>query len=205
MHIPFSEEETSVGELIGYARTSTKDQRLDLQLDALRAAGVEDRHLYQDQASGIRKDRPGFLACWAYLQPGDTLVVWRLDRLARSLRHLIELAEELRERGIELKVLEGPFAHLDTATSEGRLLFNMLGAFAQFERELIRDRVVAGLTAARARGRKGGRRPKLSPEQQRHAVMMAASQIPITEIAKMLQCSRHTVYAALRQVQVGIA
>src|SRR4029453_10477639 len=106
-----------MGELIGYARTSTKDQRLDLQLDALRAAGVEDRHLYQDQASGVRKDRPGFLQCWAYLQPGDTLVVWRLDRLARSLRHLIELAEELRERRIELKVLEEPFAHLDTSTS----------------------------------------------------------------------------------------
>src|SRR2546427_11023378 len=92
-----------MGELIGYARTSTKDQRLDLQRDALRAAGVQDRHLYSDQASGARKDRPGFLQCWAYLHRGDTLVVWRLDRLARSLRHLIELGEELVEREIQLK------------------------------------------------------------------------------------------------------
>jgi DNA invertase Pin-like site-specific DNA recombinase len=170
----------------------------------LRAAGVEARHLYQDQASGVRTDRPGFLACWAYLQPGDTLVVWRLDRLARSLRHLLELAEELRERQIELKVLEGPFAHLDTATSEGRLLFNMLGAFAQFERELIRDRVVAGLTAARARGRKGGRRPKLAPDQQQLACQMAASGIPITTIAQTLHCARHTVYKALAQVPTAV-
>src|SRR5215470_12769399 len=105
-----------VGELIGYARTSTKDQKLDLQLDALRRSGVEERHLYTDQASGARKDRPGFLQCWAYLQPGDTLIVWRLDRLARSLRHLIELAEELREREVALRILEGPFAHMDTTT-----------------------------------------------------------------------------------------
>src|SRR5690242_9875096 len=104
-----------MGELIGYARTSTKEQRLDLQVDALRQAGVQDRHLYKDQASGARKDRPGFLACWQYLQPGDTLIVWRLDRLARSLRHLIDLAEELQERQIALRVLEGPFAHVDTS------------------------------------------------------------------------------------------
>jgi DNA invertase Pin-like site-specific DNA recombinase len=193
-----------MSELSGYARTSTKEQKLDLQLDALRGAGVEDRHLYTDQASGARKDRPGFLACWAYLQPGDTLTVWRLDRLARSLRHLIELAEELRARAVALRILEGPFAHMDTTTSEGKLMFSMLGAFAEFERALIRDRVVAGLTAARARGRKGGRRPKLSPEQQRHAVMMAESKIPITEIAKTLQCSRHTVYKALEQTGVTV-
>lgn len=191
-----------MGELVGYARTSTKEQKLDLQLDALRAAGVQDRHLYYDQAFAARKDHPGFLACWAYLHPGDTLIVWRLDRLARSLRHLIELAEELRERGIELRVLEGPFAQMVTTTSEGKLLFSMLGAFAEFERALIRDRVVAGLTAARARGRQGGRRPRLSPEQQRPAVMMAESKMPMTEIAKTLQCSRHTVYKARGQVSV---
>jgi len=181
---------------------STKDQRLDLQRDALRAAGVQDRPLYSDQASGARKDRPGFLQCWAYLQEGDTLIVWRLDRLARSLRHLIELAEELVERQAALKVLEGPFAHLDTTTSEGKLMFNLLGAFAEFERALIRDRVVAGLTAARARGRKGGRRPKLSPEQQQLAGDMANGGIPITTIASTLQCSRHTVYKALGQAPV---
>jgi DNA invertase Pin-like site-specific DNA recombinase len=97
----------------------------------------------------------------------------------------------------------GPFAHLDTATSEGRLLFNMLGAFAQFERELIRDRVVAGLTAARARGCKGGRRPKLSPDQQELACQMATSGIPITTIAQTLHCARHTVYKALAAVEQG--
>jgi DNA invertase Pin-like site-specific DNA recombinase len=193
-----------MGELVGYARTSTKDQRLDLQRDALRAAGVQDRHLYRDQASGARKDRPGFLQCWAYLHPGDTLIVWRLDRLARSLRHLIELAEELVERQVELKVLDGPFAHMDTSTSEGKLMFSLLGASAEFERAIIRDRVVAGLTAARARGRKGGRRPKLSPEQQALAADMARGGIPITTIASTLGCSRHTVYKALGQTHMVV-
>jgi len=191
-----------VGERIGYARTSTKEQRLDLQVDALRAAGVEARHLYSDQASGARKDRPGFLQCWQYLHAGDTLVVWRLDRLARSLRHLIELADELKERQVHLQVLDGPFAHMDTSTSEGKLLFNVLGAFAQFERELIRDRVMAGLGAARARGRKGGRRPKLSLEQQQTARDMAGAKIPITTIATTLGGSRHTVYKALKPAGV---
>src|SRR5439155_2422428 len=191
-----------MGEFVGYARTSTKEQRLDLQVDALRAAGVQDRHLYSDQASGARKDRPGFLQCWAYLHRGDTLVVWRLDRLARSLRHLIELGEELVEREIQLKVLEGPFAHMDTTTSEGKLMFSLLGAFAEFERSLIRDRVVAGLTAARARGRKGGRRPKLSSEHQQLAADMARGGIPIATIASTLGCSRHTVYKALQHAGV---
>ena len=162
------------------------------------------RHLYSDQASGARKDRPGFLKCWAYLHSGDTLIVWRLDPLARSLRHLIELAEELVERKVALKVLEGSFAPMDTTTSEGKLMFSMLGAFAEFERSLIRDRVVAGLTAAHACGRKRGRRPKLSQEQQQLAADMAKGGIPITTIASTLQCSRHTVYKVLGQTSVGV-
>ena len=192
-----------MGELLGYARTSSKEQRLDLQLDALRAAGVSERYIYTDQSSGVRQDRPQFLLCLRHLRAGDSLIVWKLDRLARSLRHLIELAEELQERGITLRILEGPLSGLSTATTEGRLMFHMLGAFAEFERELIRDRIMAGLTAARARGRKGGRRPKLSPEQQANAAKMAHGGMAITEIAKTLGCSRHTVYAALRQAVVA--
>src|ERR1043166_2801385 len=145
-----------MGELLGYARTSTKEQHLDLQLDALRAAGVKERYLYTDQASGARKDRPGFLQCLHELREGDSLVVWRLDRLARSLRHCIEVLDELTARQVHLVVLEGPFAHTSPLTSEGKLLYAIFAALAEFERDLIRDRVVAGLAAARTRGRKGG-------------------------------------------------
>ena len=192
-----------MSELIGYAHTSTKEQRLDLQRDALLAAGVKERYLFVDQASGAHKDRPGFLKCWEALREGDTLVVWRLDRLARSLRHLIELAEELAERGVTLRVLEGPFAQTDRRTPEGQLLFHVLAAFAEFARLLSKDRVVAGLAAARARGRKGGRRPKLTPEQHRVAVEMAQGGMAIMTIAQTLGCSRHTVYKALAAAAVS--
>src|SRR2546423_7979995 len=112
-------------------RVSTKEQRFDLQQDALVAAGVAERYLYQDTASGMKQARPGLLACLKALHPGDALLVWRLDRLARSLLHLMEVAEELHARQIALRVLEGPFAHMDTSTSEGKLLFSLLGAFAE--------------------------------------------------------------------------
>src|SRR4029453_1382818 len=158
-----------MGESLGYARTSTKEQKLDLQLDAVRSAGVKERYLYHDQASGARKDRPGFLQCLHDLREGDSLVVWKLDRLARSLRHCLELFDELQARHVQMVVLEGPFAHTSPETSEGKLLFGIFAAFAEFERDLIRDRVLAGLTAARIRGRTGGRRPKLSASQQREA------------------------------------
>jgi DNA invertase Pin-like site-specific DNA recombinase len=192
-----------VGERLGYMRISTKEQKFDLQRDALLAADVQERYLYQDVASGAKQARPGLAACLKALHPGDTLVVWKLDRVARSLLHLLEIMQDLQERQVTLQILEGVGAQMNPATSEGKLFLSMLGAFAEFERTLIRERVVAGLVAARARGHKGGRRPKLSPEQQRHAVMMAESKIPITEIAKTLQCSRHTIYAALRRVEVA--
>jgi len=191
-------------ELLGYARTSTKDQRLDLQLDALRAAGVKERYLYQDQASGARTDRPGFLQCLHELRAGDTLVVWKLDRLARSLRHCIEVLDELRARQVQLWGLEGPFAHTSPETSEGKLLFGIFAAFAEFERDLIRDRVRAGLTAARSRGRTGGRRPKLTPKQQALAVQMARGGTAVTEIARHFGCARQTVYKALAQAPVAV-
>jgi DNA invertase Pin-like site-specific DNA recombinase len=129
------------------------------------------------------------------------LVVWKLDRLGRSLKHLLEIIEDLQHRGIGFQCLTG--VQFDTTTPHGRFALQLFAAMAEYERALIQERVLAGLAAARARGRKGGRRPKLSPEQQRHAVMMAASKIPITEIAKTLQCSRHTVYKALVSVSAG--
>src|SRR5215813_7668602 len=191
-----------MGELLGYMRISTKDQKFDLQHDALVTAGVPERYLYQDVASGAKQARLGLEACLKALHPGDTLVVWKLDRVARSLLHLLEILQDLQERQVGLRILEGIGAQMNPATSEGKLFLSMLGAFAEFERTLIRERVVAGLVAARARGHKGGRRPKLSPAQQRQARALKQGGMPITEIAQMLQCSRHTIYAALRQGSV---
>src|SRR3712207_6085330 len=138
--------------LIGYARVSTLDQTLALQQDALRAAGCE--RIFTDTASGARADRPGFADVLGHLRHGDTLVVWRLDRLGRSLEHLIETIRHLQEQGIQFKSLQ---EQLDTATSGGKLVFHVFGALAEFERDLIRERTQAGLVAARARGRVGGR------------------------------------------------
>ena len=128
--------------------------------------------------------------------------MWRLDRLGRTLLHMLEILQDLTERQIALRVLDGLGADLNLATSQGRLCVQMLGAFAAFERELIKERVVAGLVAARARGHKGGRRPKLSAAQQRQAQSLHRGGMTVTEIAQTLQCSRHTIYAALRQGRV---
>ena len=193
-----------MGELVGYMRVSTKEQKFDLQQDALRAAGVLDRYCYQDVASGAKQARPGLAACLKALHPGDTLVVWKLDRVARSLLHLLEIMQDLQDRQVELRILEGVGAQMTPSTSEGKLFLSMLGAFAEFERTLIRERVVAGLVAARARGHKGGRRPKLSAAQQRQAQALKQGGMPITEIAQTLQCSRHTVYKALAQAKAVV-
>ena len=150
--------------LIGYARVSKTDgsQVLDLQRDALIAAGVAPQQIYQDEASGKREDRPGLSACLKALRSGDVLVVWKLDRLGRDLRHLVNTAQDLAERGVGFKVLAGQGAELDTTTASGKLLFGIFAALAEFERELIRERTRAELAAARARGRKGERRFDLS-------------------------------------------
>jgi len=185
-------------------RVSTKEQKFDLQRDALRAAGVSERYLYQDVASGAKQARLGLEACLKALHPGDTLVVWKLDRVARSLLHLLEIMQDLQERQVELRILEGVGAQMNSATSEGKLFLSMLGAFAEFERTLIRERIVAGVVAARARGHRGGRHPKLSATQQRQALMLKQGGMPITEIAQTLQCSRHTVYKALGQVRTVV-
>jgi DNA invertase Pin-like site-specific DNA recombinase len=185
---------------IGYARVSTEDQTLDLQRDALRQAGCID--IYEEHASGARATRPELAAALRACREGDVLVVWKLDRLGRSMKHLVEIVEDLQQRGIGFQVLTG--IEVDTTTPHGRFAFQLFAALAEYERALIKERVVAGLAAARARGRKGGRRPKLSSEQQHLAADMARGGIPITTIATTLQCSRHTVYKALGQIRVAV-
>lgn len=149
--------------LIGYMRVSKSDgsQTLDLQRDALRAAGIPLERIYEDLASGRHDARPGLSACLKALQPGNVLVVWKLDRLGRDLKHLINTVDDLRGRGVGFRVLSGAGAQIDTSTANGRLFFGVFAAFAEFERDLIAERTRAGLAAARARGRKGGRPRKM--------------------------------------------
>lgn len=150
--------------LVGYMRVSSDSDRQStaLQRDALIAAGVDARHLFEDKASGARDDRPGLKACLAFLKPGDTLVVWKLDRLGRSLPHLLDIVTGLRDGGVAFRSLtEG----MDTNTPHGELLFHIFGALAQYERALTRERIQAGLAAARRRGRHGGRPLAIEPEK----------------------------------------
>ncbi len=176
--------------LIGYARVSTDDQNLDLQRDALQKAGCEQ--IYTDQVSGTKARRPGLEQALSHLREGDTLVVWRLDRLGRSLRHLIETVTELQEKGIGFKSLT---ESIDTTTSGGRLVFNIFASLAEFEREIIRERTQAGLQAARARGRTGGR-PKALTEKQVQMLNQLASDKnrSVNEICRTLGISRKTFY-----------
>jgi DNA invertase Pin-like site-specific DNA recombinase len=157
--------------LLGYARVSKADgsQVLDLQRDALLAAGVRAEHLYEDKASGKTEDRPALAACLKALRHGDTLVIWKLHRLGRTLKHLVDTTQELTQRGIGLKDLTGQGATIDTTTASGKLVFGLFAALAEFERELIRERTMAGLQAARARGRQGGRTFGLTKTQVRLA------------------------------------
>jgi DNA invertase Pin-like site-specific DNA recombinase len=149
--------------LIGYVRVSKADgsQALDLQVDALVASGVPNNRIYQDRVSGKTAERPGLDACLKALQPGNTLVVWKLDRLGRDLKHLINTIDALRQREVSFKVIAGAGAEIDTTTANGRLFFAVFAALAEYERELIAERTRAGLQAARARGRMGGRPRKM--------------------------------------------
>lgn len=178
---------------IGYARVSTTDQELGLQLDALKTAGCD--RVFEEKASGAKTDRPVLAEVLTYLRPGDVLVVWRLDRLGRSLAHLIETVTGLDERGVAFaSVTEG----IDTSTPGGRLVFHIFGALAQFERELIRERTIAGLNAAKARGRVGGRPAVLTPAQVKVARQMQDSgEHSAQSIAEVFGVSRATVYRAL--------
>ena len=155
--------------LIGYARISKADgsQSLDLQRDALSAAGVPAERIYEDQAYGARDDRPGLESCLRSLRDGDVLVVWKLDRLGRTLTHLVNTVRDLSDRGVGLRVLTGQGAEIDTTTPAGRMIFGIVATLAEFERDLIRERTMAGLAAARARGRKGGRKFALTKAQVR--------------------------------------
>jgi DNA invertase Pin-like site-specific DNA recombinase len=183
--------------LIGYARVSKADgsQATDLQRDALIAAGVEPQAIWEDRASGAAEDRPGLEGCLKALRPGDVLVVWKLDRLGRSLVHLVALVQGLAARGVGLRVLAGEGAALDTTTSAGRLVFGIFAALAEFERDLIRERTKAGLAAARARGRKGGRAPALSRAQLRLAqAAMADRATGVAALCAELGVSRATLY-----------
>lgn len=182
---------------IGYARISKTDgsQVLDLQKDALIEAGVASDHIYEDLASGKRDDRPGLMACLKALREDDTLVVFKLDRLGRDLKHLVNTAQDLEERGIGFKVLSGQGANIDTTTASGKLVFGIFAALAEFERELIRERTIAGLQAARARGRKGGRKFGLSKAQVRLA--QTAMKDRTTNVSKLCQefgIARVTLY-----------
>jgi len=183
--------------LVGYMRVSKADgsQTTDLQRDALLAAGVEPGALYEDKASGKTEGRPHLAACLKALRSGDTLVVWKLDRLGRDLRHLVNIVHDLTERGIGLKVLTGQGAAIDTTTASGKLVFGIFAALAEFERELISERTIAGLAAARARGRKGGRPYKMTPAKLRLA--MAAMGHPDTNVGDLcieLGITRQTLY-----------
>jgi DNA invertase Pin-like site-specific DNA recombinase len=180
--------------LIGYARISTTDQTLALQQDALTTAGCD--RIFTDTASGARTDRPGLTEALSHVRSGDTLVVWRLDRLGRSLAHLIEAVRELQERGVHFRSLQ---EQLDTSTSGGKLVFHVFGALAEFERDLIRERTTAGLAAARARGRRGGRRP-LSPQKiQQLRTLAADKKNQVADICKTLSISRATFYRYAKQ------
>src|SRR5690554_5972158 len=180
--------------IIGYARVSTLDQNLELQRDALEKAGCE--RVFEDHISGASSERPGWAKATTALRKGDTLVVWRLDRLGRSLKHLIDTVNELDARGIGFKSLT---ENIDTTTPGGRLVFHIFGALAEFERELIRERTMAGLAAARARGRKGGRPRKLSAKQVAMArQLLQDPKQQVTEVAKMFGVARSTLYVALR-------
>jgi DNA invertase Pin-like site-specific DNA recombinase len=183
--------------LIGYMRVSKVDgsQAFDLQRDALLEAGVKTDHLYEDLASGRKDDRPGLEGCLKALRTGDTLVIWKLDRLGRDLRHLVNTVHDLTGRGIGLKVLTGHGATIDTATAAGKLVFGIFAALAEFERELISERTRAGLASARARGHRGGRPFKMTAAKLRLA--MAAMGKPETNVSALcaeLGISRQTLY-----------
>ncbi len=183
--------------LIGYMRVSKADgsQVIDLQRDALLAVGIPENQLYEDHASGRRDDRPGLDACLKALRKGDTLVAWKLDRLGRDLRHLVNLVHDLTTRGVGLRVLAGEGAAIDTTTANGRLMFGFFAALAEFERELIVERTKAGLASARARGRNGGRPFKMTAAKLRLAqAAMGQPGTRVSELCAELGITRQTLY-----------
>src|ERR671931_2049265 len=185
--------------LIGYARVSTNEQNLDLQRDALLKAGVSAKDIYTDKVTGVKAERPGLQAALSHLREGDTFIVWRLDRLGRSLKHLIESVTALKNQGVAFKSLT---ENIDTSTATGTLVFQIFGALTEFERNLITERTIAGLDAARVRGRIGGR-PRRNPHSGRVAMakkLYRDRTLSIPEILKTLHISKATLY---RWVKAG--
>jgi DNA invertase Pin-like site-specific DNA recombinase len=175
--------------LIGYARVSTADQNLDLQRDALKKAGC--KRVFTDQMSGARADRPGLAEALSHAREGDVLVVWRLDRLGRSLPNLIEVVADLERRGVGFKSLT---ESIDTTTTGGKLIFHIFGALAEFEKNLVRDRTLAGLQAARKRGRIGGRPRTMSDDKLRTAKRLLRDGTPPRDVAEIIGVSVPTLY-----------
>ncbi|PWV83237.1 recombinase family protein [Halomonas sp. A11-A] len=182
--------------LIGYARVSTAEQDAALQTDALLKEGCE--RIFDDTVSGAKAERPGLTAALEFLRDGDVLVVWRLDRLGRSLPHLIEVVSTLEARGVGFRSLTEA---IDTTTPGGRLIFHVFGALGQFERDLIRDRTKAGLAAAAARGRKGGRKPVVTDDKLKRAKDHLANGLNVREAAARIKVSKTALYAALKASQ----
>lgn len=185
------------GRLLGYARVSRDDQNLELQITALNSAGCPEELIFTDKVSGAKFVRPGLEQCLGKLKTGDTLLVWRLDRLGRSMSHLVKLIEDLQQEGISFKSLcDGA---IDTTTASGELIFNIFSSLAQFERRLIQERTRAGLSAARSRGKLGGRKPILpnNPRVKTAKRMHEDKSIKIEEICKTLRISRPTLYRYL--------
>ena len=184
--------------LIGYMRVSKNDgsQLFDLQRDALVQAGVAIERIYQDRTSGKKECRPGLDACLKALQPGNTLLVWKLDRLGRDLKHLVTTIEDLRNRKVDFKVLTGAGAQIDTTTANGKMCFGLFAVLAEFERELIIERTKAGLMAARARGRMGGRPRKMDKATLSMAMAAMSDRSSIAkDVAKRLGLTTATLYA----------
>jgi DNA invertase Pin-like site-specific DNA recombinase len=183
--------------LIGYARVSTNEQNLDLQRDSLQKAGVSPKNLYTDKITGTKQERPGLEAALSHLREGDTFVVWRLDRLGRSLKHLIESVTALQQQQIAFKSIT---ENIDTATATGQLVFHIFGALAEFERNLIKERTMAGLEAARTRGRSGGR-PKPKGYASKVAMakkLYADTTNSVKDICQTLHISKATLYRYLK-------
>ena len=189
---------------VGYARVSTREQTLDLQMDALKKAGCTK--IYSETVSGAKAERPALTKLLDNVRAGDVLVIWKLDRLGRSLKNLIEIVSDLIQRKVGLKSLNDP---IDTTTSHGRLTFNLFAALAEFERDIIRERTNAGLTAARARGRTGGRPKGLSEDAEQTAcaaeTLYREGKLSSQQIADRLRISKSTLYAYLRHREVPIS
>ncbi len=190
----------TAGRLHGYARVSTEEQNLDMQIEALKRAGVERQHIYEDRKSGKNRKRGGLQEVLAMMRRGDVLIVWRLDRLTRSLRDLLDLFDELQERGIELRSLH---EQIDTTTPMGRFLFHLTGILAQFERELIAQRTTLGMETAKARGRRFGPPRKLTPEKLKEAMRFLKSGKRVADVARKYGVGNTTLRNRILEANKG--